>query len=96
MKFIPIDWKVARNNCYVNIDCYIINEKGNKELKLEICDRCIDACNLEPFNCDPDSGIRIQVLDNAGKLLAERKWEKNVQRIIIDKDEFLHYKIDIE
>lgn len=93
---IPIQWNTSRNNCYVNIDCYIFDEQGTKQLVTEICRECTEGCNIEAFNWDPSEGIRVQLFDKGGKLLDQSKWEKNVDGIVIDKDEFLKMKISFE
>lgn len=96
MDFLPIEWAVDRDGMYINIDCFVENEKGQKVPKTEICRQIIDGCNLDSLNCIPERGIKIQVFDKGGKLLAESKWEKNVKLVRVNRDNLHQIRIEIE
>lgn len=96
MKVLPIEWAIDRNNMYVNIDCYRINEKGESIFSPEICRECISGCNIEPLDCDPEKGLRVQVYDKGGKLLTQSEWIKNIQKIRINKNSLGNIRIEVE
>lgn len=85
--FIPIEWKIPRNEGYVNIDCYQEGKEGKLYFKPECCPESIIGCNLEACGCDPKFGIRVQVFDKYGTLLAEKEFSKEVSKIIVDHND---------
>jgi hypothetical protein len=94
-KFIPVEWKTDRNDGYVNID--LIDKQKEKEvLRAECCPKSIIGCNVTACGWNPGEKIRIQVYDKRHNLLAESNWEKEVNRIIIEKNPLGEILIIIE
>lgn len=95
-KFIPIEWVAPRNDMYVNIDCYEKDEKGKEHFKPSCCSKVILGCDISLCGCDPALGMRIQVLDQAGTIVAESKHLDAVNKIYVEKDELGAISIRIE
>lgn len=95
-KFIPVEWLTKRNDMYVNIDCFEESSQNKVYFKPVCCRKTVEGCDITTCGCDPKYSVRIQVLDKYDKVLAQTKFENNVNKIFIDKDSLGNIVIKVE
>ena len=85
--FVPIEWQIDRNDGYLNINCFRLNSEGKWQTANSCFSHVTEGFDLAACGCDPKQGLRVQVFDKHGEILAQSQWVGEVEKIVLGKTE---------